>query len=93
MNRSGFCSIEELVMCSLCSRYKSLSTLGALDQAKCWQQQELAQGKHENAVMKAQLNHYVAVVKAVEGERDDMQDTVLNLIEKGELIPLVKTCS
>ena len=56
------------------------------------QEQELAQVERQNAFLKAQLNRYLAVVKAAEEERDDMQDAVLKLIEKGESIPLVDTC-
>jgi chromosome segregation ATPase len=60
-----------------------LSTLDALDQVKNLQEQELVPVERENARLKAQLNRYLAVVKAAEAERDDMQDAVLKLIEKG----------
>jgi len=57
-----------------------------MDQVKSLQEQELVQVERENALLKAQLNRYLAVVKAAEVERDDMQDAVLRLIEKGELM-------
>jgi hypothetical protein len=69
-----------------------LSTFDALDQVKGLQEQELVPVERENARLKAQLNRYLAVVKAAEVERDDMQDAVLKLIEKGELGPLVEIC-
>ena len=60
-----------------------LSTLDALDRVKNLQEQELVSVERENARLKAQLDRYLAVVKAAEAERDDMQDAVLKLIEKG----------
>jgi len=42
--------------------------------------------EHENAHLKAQLHRYLAVVKAAEAERDEMQDAVLKLIEKCESV-------
>lgn len=51
---------------------------------KSSQEQELVPVEHENARLKAQLHRYHAVVKAAEAERDDMQDAVLKLVEKGE---------
>ena len=53
---------------------------------KSLQEQELAPVERENSRLKAQLNRYLAVVKAAEAERDDMQDAVLKLIEKGESV-------
>jgi len=62
-----------------------LSTLDTLDQVKNSQAQELIPVERENARLKAQLNRYLAVVKAAEAERDDLRDAVLRLIEKGML--------
>jgi len=70
-----------------------LSTLDALDQVKSLQEQELVPVEHENALLKAQLHQYLAVVKAAEAERDDMRDAVLKLVEKGEPKSALKNIS
>lgn len=40
--------------------------------------------EHGNARLKAQLHQHLAVFKAAEAERDDMQAKMLKLVETGE---------
>jgi hypothetical protein len=60
--------------------HATLDTLDALQRAHA---QELADEARRRQRLAGQLDHYIDQVKRLSVERDDLQDAVLQLVEKG----------
>jgi hypothetical protein len=60
-----------------------LSALDTLDASRTSHAHELASEIRTRADISDKLARYVAVVRAVESERDDLKDAVTQLVEKG----------